>query len=504
MDLRLDLRLSQKLVMTPQLQQAIKLLQLSRLELQQNLAQQLVENPLLEDLTLETQEEETATAEEGSEQAKELEAEGAGSGETDENQPAKESEPLTSEEWDNILGNDWRPAQRDQIGAGDDEFPSYEQTLTKPTSLEEHLEWQLRLSSLEGPERDIGRLIIGNLDEDGYLRVVLSELQEDAKCPLEQLEQVLQQIQTFDPPGVAAKNLEECLLVQLKLLRQDETGIEKTFPAVFSMEVVSSIIKSHLVDLQKKRYQVVAKALDVTLDEVYDAVHVIEGLEPKPGRPFSMDSNSIIIPDVYVVKHEGEWVVLLNEDGLPRLRISPYYRRLLSNSGEDVGTTKTYLEEKLKGAQWIIRSIDQRNKTIVKVVTSLIKFQEAFLEKGIQYLRPLVLKQVADDVGMHESTISRVTTNKYVHCPQGILELKFFFNAGIQRADNRGEDMSSVTVREMIREMVAQEESGNPLKDQEIVSRLKQKNILIARRTVAKYRAELHIASASQRKRIPT
>jgi len=504
MDLRLDLRLSQKLVMTPQLQQAIKLLQLSRLELQQNLAQQLVENPLLEDQTLETQDEEAATAEEGSEPPKEIAAEGDGSADSEEIQPVKESEPLTSEEWDNILGNDWRPAQRDQIGVGDDEFPSYEQTLTKPTSLEEHLDWQLRLSSLEGMDREIGRLVVGNLDEDGYLRVPLTELQEDAKCSLEQLEQVLRQVQTFDPPGVAAQNLEECLLVQLKLLRQDESGIEKTFPAMFSMEVVSSIINNHLVDLQKKRYQVVAKSLGVTLDEVYEAVHVIEDLEPKPGRPFSMDSNSIIIPDVYVVKHEGEWVVLLNEDGLPRLRISPYYRRLLSNSGEDIGTTKTYLEEKLKGAQWIIRSIDQRNKTIVKVVTSLIKFQEAFLEKGIQYLRPLVLKQVADDVGMHESTISRVTTNKYVHCPQGILELKFFFNAGIQRADNRGEDMSSVTVREMIREMVAQEEAANPLKDQEIVARLKLKNILIARRTVAKYRAELHIASASQRKRIPT
>ncbi len=504
MDLRLDLRLSQKLVMTPQLQQAIKLLQLSRLELQQTLEQHLVENPLLEDLALETQDEEIATAEEGGQQIKEREPESEGSVDSAENQPVtKESETLTSEEWDNILGNDWRPAQRDQIGAGDDDFPSYEQTLTKPTSLEEHLDWQLRLSSLEGDDRDIGRLIIGNLDEDGYLRIPLPELQADAECSLEHLESVLHQIQTFDPPGVAAHDLAECLLIQLEHLQQDETGLSHQIPDTVSKELVAAIIKDHLVDLQKKRYPVVAKTLGVTLDEVYEAVRVIETLEPKPGRPFSSDSNSIIIPDVYVVKYEGEWVVLLNEDGLPRLRVSPYYRRLLSHSGEDGGKTKTYLEEKLKGAQWIIRSIDQRNKTIVKVVTSLIKFQEAFLEKGVQYLRPLVLKQVADDVGMHESTISRVTTNKYVHCPQGILELKFFFNAGIQRADNRGEDMSSVTVREMIREMVAQEESANPLKDQEIVSKLKLKNILIARRTVAKYRAELHIASASQRKRIP-
>jgi RNA polymerase sigma-54 factor len=268
MELRLDLRLSQKLVMTPQLQQAIKLLQLSRLELQQNLVQQLVENPLLEDSLLEAQEEESATGEEGSEPTKETEASADESEDSEESQPVKESEPLTSEEWDNILGNDWRPAQRDQIGAGDEEFPSYEQTLTKPASLEEHLEWQLRLSSLEGADRDIGRMIIGNLDEDGYLRVPLHELQEDAQCSCGQLEQVLEQIQNFDPPGVAAQNLEGCLLVQLRLLRQDEAGIEQTFPSAFSMEVVSSVIKNHLVDLQKKRYQVVAKALDVTLEEV--------------------------------------------------------------------------------------------------------------------------------------------------------------------------------------------------------------------------------------------
>ncbi len=505
MDLRLDLRLSQKLVMTPQLQQAIKLLQLSRLELQQTLAQHLVENPLLEDVTLEAQEEESGTEEDReNEGPKDREGEESEPEGSDDVQAAvKESEPLSSEEWDNILGNDWRPSQQEQMPSGDEEYPSYEQTLTKPTSLEDHLEWQLRLSSLEGADRDIGRLIIGNLDEDGYLRVPVTELVEDAKCSQEHFQEVLQHVQSFDPPGVAAHDLAECLLIQLKLLQQDEAGLEKNLSSEVSVELVSSIIKNHLVDLQKKRYQVVAKTLGVTLDEVYDAVHVIEGLEPKPGRPFSMDSNSVIIPDVYLMKHEGEWVVLLNEDGLPRLRISPYYRRLLSHSGEDAGTTKTYLEEKLKGAQWIIRSIDQRNKTIVKVVTSLVKFQEAFLEKGIQYLRPLVLKQVAEDVGMHESTISRVTTNKYIHCPQGILELKFFFNAGIQRADNRGEDMSSITVREMIREMVSQEDAANPLKDQEIVARLRQKNILIARRTVAKYRAELHIASASQRKRIP-
>ena len=503
MDLRLDLRLSQKLVMTPQLQQAIKLLQLSRLELQQVLAQHLVENPLLEDLALDIQEEEAVGAEDGGDRLKTQESGVTGEGE-EVPLAVKESESLTPEEWDNLLGSDWRPSQREDVPQGDEEFPSYEQTLTKPTSLEDHLEWQLRLSSLEGNDRDIGRMIIGNLDEDGYLRIPLEELAEDGNCSLEQVEKVLKHIQTFDPPGVAARDLQECLRIQLYALHHDEAGLEVSLPLTIPVGVIEAILEHHLVDLQKKRYQVIAKSLGVTLEEVYEAVKIIEHLEPKPGRPYFSDSNSIIIPDVYVLKHEGEWVVLLNDDGLPRLRISPYYRRLLNHPGEDAGTTKTYLEEKLKGAQWIIRSIDQRNKTIVKVVKSLVKFQEAFLEKGIQHLRPLVLKQVADDVGMHESTISRVTSNKYMHCPQGILELKFFFNAGIQRADNRGEDVSSVTVQEMIREMVSQEDVANPLKDQEIVARLRKKNILIARRTVAKYRAELHIASAGQRKRIPT
>ena len=506
MDLRLDLRLTQKLVMTPQLQQAIKLLQLSRLELQQVLSQHLVENPLLEDLAIdEVQEEETTSGEEtGLENKESSGEESTVSGEGEVKEVEKDVEPLSSEEWDNMFDGDWRSGPMDQTAPPDDDLPSYEQTLTKATSLEEYVEWQLRLSSLEGRERDIGRMIVGNLDEDGYLRIPLQEIAEDAHVPLEAVESVLHQVQTFDPPGVGARDLRECLLIQLQHLERDPIGIGGENHSQVRGDIVKAIVSDHLIDLQKKRYSNVAKALNIPVEDVYEAIRVIEGLEPKPGRPYFSDSNTIIIPDVYVIKHEGEWVVLLNEDGLPRLRISPYYRRLMTNQAEDRDSTKAYLDEKLRGAQWIIRSIDQRNKTIVKVVTSLVKFQEAFLEKGIQHLRPLVLKQVAEDVGMHESTISRVTTNKYMHCPQGILELKYFFNAGIQRTDSRGEDMSSVTVREMIREMVAQEDACHPLKDQEIVARLRTKDILIARRTVAKYRAELHISSASQRKRIPS
>ncbi|WP_447970568.1 RNA polymerase factor sigma-54 [Nitrospira sp. M1] len=504
MDLRLDLRLSQKLVMTPQLQQAIKLLQLSRLELQQTLSQHLVENPLLEDLTNEVQDEEIAQSEEGTLEVKEVGPDGESVAESSEPEPEKDVEPLTSEEWDSVLDGDWRSGPMEQTAASDDDFPSYEQTLAKPTSLEEHLEWQLRLSSLEGKDRVIGRTIVGNLNENGYLSVPIQEISEDSHATLDEVETVLRQVQAFDPPGVAARDLRECLLIQLGYLACDPIGIGSYLHSHSKTDLVAAVVSEHLPDLQKKRYANISKALGVPVEDIYEAVRVIECLEPKPGRPFSTDSNSTIIPDVYVMKHEGEWVVLLNEDGLPRLRVSPYYRRLMTDQSEGQESTKTYLEEKLRGAQWIIRSIDQRNKTIVKVVTSLVKFQEAFLEKGIQHLRPLVLKQVAEDVGMHESTISRVTTNKYMHCPQGILELKYFFNAGIQRTDMHGEEMSSVTVREMIREMVAQEDPTRPLKDQEIVTRLRTKDIIIARRTVAKYRAELHIASASQRKRIPS
>ncbi|RMH32040.1 MAG: RNA polymerase sigma-54 factor [Nitrospirae bacterium] len=498
MELRLDLKLTQKLVMTPQLQQAIKLLQLSRLDLQQEIAHHLEENPLLEDQSLDVQEEELAEPQSEAPQTTETEDLAQEEGDED-----KDFKPLSSEEWDEVFNaSDWRAGG--ESGGADDDLPSFEQTLTRPTSLEEHLEWQLRLSSLTGKERAIGRIIIGNLDEDGYLRMSLEEVAEDAQVSVEEAARVLEQVQTFDPPGVAARDLRECLLIQLAHLERDPIGVDHPIDPEGHGEIVKAIVADHLHDLQKKRYTAIAKALSVPVEEVYAAVKVIEGLEPKPGRPYFSDNNSVIIPDVYVVKHEGEWIVLLNEDGLPRLRINPYYRRLLSGQHEAHDSTRAYLEDKLRGAQWIIRSIDQRNKTIVKVVKSLIKFQEPFLEKGIKYLKPLVLKQVAEDVGMHESTISRVTTNKYMHCPQGILELKFFFSAGIQRADHRGEEFSSVTVREMIRELVANEDGAHPLRDQEIVAKLREKNILIARRTVAKYRAELNISSASQRKRIPT
>jgi len=500
MKLRLDLRLSQKLIMTPQLQQAIKLLQLSRLELQQTLTQHLMENPLLEEVQADVEEGEAAALEEPGQDKKEV---GPSEGGAEEPQ-AENSEPpedLTPTGWEDYFDGDRRAGDVEYPAASQDEFPSYDQTLTKPTSLEDHLLWQLALSGLAGREKTIGQMIIGNLDDDGYLRTPLEDIATEAGASAAEVESVLKQVQTFDPAGVGARDLRECLLIQLSHLDRDPIGAIGRKTGLLGGSLVESIVSNHLKDLEKKQYGRIAKALGVTVEDVFSATRVIEGLEPKPGRPYFTADNQVIVPDVFVVKNEGEWVVFLNDDGLPRLRISPYYKRLMAGRKADSDATKAYLDEKLRGAQWIIRSIEQRNKTIIKVVGSIVKFQEQFFEKGVQFLKPLVLKQVAEDIGMHESTISRVTANKYMHCPQGVLELKFFFNTGIQRSDQSADMLSSVTVREMIRKMVAEEDSQHPLKDQEIAARLRSHQIMIARRTVAKYRSEENIPSASQRKR---
>ncbi|MEK7305882.1 MAG: RNA polymerase factor sigma-54, partial [Nitrospirota bacterium] len=497
MKLRLDLRLSQKLIMTPQLQQAIKLLQLSRLELQQSLTQHLLENPLLDEVQAEVEEAEAAAAEGKTEDpaitATQDNAEEAGT-------PEERGSPeeFSASGWEEYFGSDRRAGDSEYPSSSQDEFPSYEQTVAKATSLEEHLLWQLSLSGLSEREKAIGRLLIGNLDDDGYLRITLAEVVNGSEFAEAEAESVLKDIQTFDPTGVGARDLPECLLLQLGHLGKNPMGSLGARPGALKGAVVEGIILHHLKDLEKKQYAKIAKALNVTVEEVFEATKLIGDLEPKPGRPFTNTQNYVIVPDVFVVKNEGEWVVLLNDDGLPRMRISPYYKQLITAGDGGTAETKSYLDEKLRAAQWVIRSIDQRNKTIVKVVTSIVKFQEQFFEQGIEHLKPLVLKQVAEDIGMHESTISRVTANKYMYCPQGMLELKFFFNAGLQRADQPSDMMSSVSVREMIRKMIAEEDTQRPLKDEEIAARLKVQQVLIARRTVAKYRAEDNIPSASQ------
>jgi RNA polymerase sigma-54 factor len=474
-------KLVQQLVITPQLQQAIKLLQLTRLELVDMISQEMKENPLLEELEdgKEPVEEEGRTTEEkvlepapSPEHTTEVKGEGEGAAEFD---------------WENYLENYNLTTPIRQVEQDGEERPSFENFLTKPATLSDHLLWQLQLSNLAEEERRVGAWIIGNLDEDGYLKVSLEEISAEVNLPTESIEGVLQKIQQFDPVGVAARDLRECLLIQLYQLSKRDSIAEK-------------IVQEHLSLLKNRNYPAIAKRLGVSVERVNRAAALISRLEPKPGRAYGGDLAQEIIPDVYVYKVEGEYVVSLNDEGVPRLRVNSYYRRILAEGCQGQSEDRKYIQEKLRSALWLIRSIDQRQRTIYKVAKSIVQFQRDFLDQGIQYLRPLVLRDVAEDIQMHESTISRVTNNKYMHTPQGIFELKYFFNAGIPAV--QGEAMASESVKNMLREIIVKENPKKPYSDEKLAQMLKERNIHIARRTISKYREMMKILSSSERRKV--
>ncbi|HUL00368.1 MAG TPA: RNA polymerase factor sigma-54 [Nitrospirota bacterium] len=488
MEARLELKLHQKLIMTPQLQQAIKLLQLSRLELVQSVSQELVENPVLEEMSPETAEE---VASEDDTNAPETQDSPPVSTENA-TQPQGEEELKSDLElgpqWDDYInelsdGRDYGSSEADN-----QELPSYDQTLTRLPSLSEHLLWQLHLSTSDPELVKGGEWIIGNLDDDGYLRATIDEVAQQSGLPLRDMARALTLIQSFDPMGVGARDLQECLMIQIKQLDLHGTIVEK-------------IIQGHLTDLEKRRYSNIAKVLNVTTQEVLEASQfIINELEPKPGRPFLASDTSYMVPDVYVVKIEDHYTIQLNDEGLPRVRINPYYKKLLHRTEGIDKVTKEYVEERLRSAQWLIKGMEQRNKTIYRVAESIVKFQQDFFDQGITHLKPMVLKNVAEDIGMHESTISRVTTNKFMHTPQGIFPMKYFFTTGF--LVGTGTEVSSLTVKDVILKLIKEEDAVTPLKDQQIVDTLKSQGIDIARRTVAKYREELRIPPTSVRKRI--
>jgi RNA polymerase sigma-54 factor len=346
--------------------------------------------------------------------------------------------------------------------------------------------WQLRMSSLPESDQPIGATIIYNLNEDGYLETPVDELAAQLEVAPAEVERVLAGVQRFDPPGVAARDLRECLLTQLQNLGMEES-------------LAARIVSNHLDLLEKHRYAEIAKVLSVSVEMVGQAAKIISLLEPKPGRDYGGDEPTYVVPDVYIHKVGEDYVVTLNRDAVPRLRLAGYYQRVLHDV--DVAPeTKEYLQERLRSARWLVKSIYQRQQTIFKVATSIVKFQRAFFDHGISLLKPLVLKDVAEDIGMHESTISRATANKYAHTPQGIYELKFFFTSGVKGAG--GEDVSAETVKEQIRGMVTGETPQNPLSDQAIAEMLRAKQINIARRTVAKYRQAMGIPPSANRKQI--
>jgi RNA polymerase sigma-54 factor len=479
MEARLSLRQSQRVVMTPLLQQAIQLLQLSTIELQEVVQKELLENPLLEEVTPEAPD-----APDTSPQAVETPT-----------SPVADPPPLDSPSRDERQTDDLPfdlnavmfddHEERSLVSQEDREDLPFENLVRSSVSLTDHLDEQLRFTVEDPMVRRIGTEIIGNLDEDGYLRADVGEIAERCGAPPTEVEKVLTMIQAFDPAGVAARSIQECLLIQL---RADPN------PDPVSVEIVDQ----YFDDLSRRRYPDIARAMKLSLDRIMESIEEIMGLEPKPGRRFGGNDSRYIIPDVVVYKLGGEYVVVLNEDGIPRLRVNSLYRSLLRSSGDEA---KQYVEQKLRSAMWLIKSVDQRQRTLRKVTTSIVKFQREFLDKGLTYLRPLSLRDVGEDIGMHESTISRVTTNKYVETPQGLFELKFFFHSGIASGD--GEMVSSVSVKKMIQDLLANEDPAKPLSDQEVAQILKGRGLTIARRTVAKYREELGILPSHQRRLAP-
>jgi RNA polymerase sigma-54 factor len=494
MEIKQHLKLSQQLVMTPQLQQAIKLLQLSRMELVDMIREEMLENPVLED-SVESSSEQEKTA--PLELSSDAQAERIGDTERPSVPAADERVETTSEvkadtrsdeavkefDWEGYLENQAANPPLPSYRANTDELPSLEATLTRGTSLFAHLEWQLKLGRFEPEEEPIALLILGNLTPDGYLDQPLEEIAEEADVAVEVVEKVLKKVQLLDPPGVAARNLQECLLLQAAHIGADD-------------DVLIGMITKHLGNLEKKNYGAIAKDLNQPVEEIYEAAKVIMEFDPKPGRAYTDEEPTYISPDVYIHKVGEKYFVVANDDGLPKLKISDFYRAALQGGPK----AKEYIQERLRSAQWLIRSIQQRQRTIVRVTESILRFQREFFDKGPAYLKPLILRDVADDIGMHESTVSRVTTNKYVNTPQGLFELKYFFNSGISRSD--GDDLASEAVKLKIKQIIGGENDRHPHSDQKIVELLADQGIEIARRTVAKYREQLKILSSSKRRQV--
>jgi len=478
---KLHLKLSQKLIMTPSLQQAIKLLQLSKLELQEVLNQELLENPLLEESAEEVKTEET--------QAEETKTE---------NEQAAEPAPVEvkKEEKDSFEEIDYDAYFQDYIeygynprGMGEEheEFP-IENTLTRPPNLSDHLTWQLSMSDASPRTKEIAQFIIGNIDEDGYLRASNDEIMTAGGFAAEEVEAAVRAVQSLDPIGVGARDLRECLLLQLRFLEIDAPLVEV-------------IIRDHWEEFMQRKFVALAKTLGIDMKTLEGIVELIKHLDPKPGRKYSNERAIYVEPDVYVHKVGDEYVIVLNEDGMPKLRINSGYRSMLNSmDSKSDGETVNYIKDKIRSAVWLIKSLDQRQRTIYKVAESIVKHQREFLEKGIDYLRPLVLRDVADDIQMHESTVSRVVSNKYMHTPRGLFLMKYFFHSGID--SDTGEDISSLTVKKKIQSYIENEDPRKPLSDSKIMKILNDEGINIARRTVAKYRDELNIPSSTDRKQI--
>lgn len=464
LELRQQLKLSQQLVMTPQLQQAIKLLQLSRLELLETVQQELMENPFLDE-----NENEVDVAD-SSEEMTESQA---------------EEELVRTADWENYLGEFSSTSK--QASGREAEVPeeglSFEARLASKPSLEGHINWQMRLSKFSDHDIAIGEIVLGNLDTNGYLQASYDEIASMVQATEEEVESVIKRIQRLDPVGVGARTPQECLLVQMDVLGYDDP-------------ILVSLVRDHLEDLEKNRYKPLARKFKISMEELKEYLDMMQTLDPMPGTNFSSTEPHYVSPDVFVYKYGEDFVIILNEDGLPRLQMNTFYMDSMKGAADK---EKEYFQEKMRSAAWLMKSLYQRQRTLYKVVESIVGFQREFFEEGVTKLKPLILKEVAEDIEMHESTVSRITTSKYVSTPHGIFELKFFFNSALDLND--GTQVGSESVKALIKQMIAEEDTKKPLSDERIGEILKEKlDVNIARRTVAKYRSAMGIASSSKRK----
>jgi len=473
---RLELKLLQKLILTPQLQQAIKLLQMPQLELEQTLTNELIENPLLEETTEEFADELSPEEREMAEIPVETEAE-------EKEIDFESAMPSSVDDYFEERGLDGRDLG--YFTPGYVAPTQVEVSAPRESELSEHLLWQLRFSSAPEEIKSIAEAVIGNIDESGYLRATTEEIASLTGVSPQLAEKAIALVQSFDPPGVGARDIKECLLIQIYM-----HGLKGS--------LAESIIMNNLDDLEKKRYKHIAQQYERPLEEVMHAVRAIESLEPKPGRNFSGSPSIFIMPDVYVVKSGDDYQIILNDENIPNLRINNQYRKLLLNKNSLSKEERAYLEEKLRSAVWLLRSLDHRYKTIYRVSESIVKFQREFFDKGVSYLKPMNLKDISGDLGMHESTISRATANKYLSCSHGLFPFRFFFSSGLNSDSGM---VSSTSVKETIKKIISEEDPRKPLSDQKIVEILKKQNIVVARRTIAKYREEMNIPPQLQRKK---
>ena len=462
----LGLNISQRLAMTPSLLQKIELLTLNRLELTDLLNQELSENPVLEESP---EQRDVETPERAAEETK----------------PNEENdESLKDFDYEYFFGEYLAPSHGSREWRNNDDQPSFELFLATPSGLSDHLNWQLNLSEIATDDQEIAYFIVGNINEDGFLTISEDEIALSMNTSMDQVRSALQVVQTLDPVGVGARDLRECLLLQIRAAGLSNTLTEK-------------VVQDYLPLVQTKKFKDLAKELDCSMEEISEVMETLRGFSPNPGQKYSSQSPVYIQPDVYIQKVGAKYEIIMNDDGLPKLRLSRSYRQLLKQKTVSK-ETKSFIKEKFRSAIELLKSVDQRQQTIYRVCSVIIDRQVGFLDHGLMSLKPMLIKDVAEELGVHSSTISRVVGNKYAHTPQGVTELRKFFTTGIESAG--GENISVVQVKEQIRQIIEKEDSARPYSDQKIAKMLNQGGIQITRRTVAKYRDQMRISGSRERK----